>query len=106
MNKQLNKTPPQKLNFDDWIALGKSLYGEDVKTWQFTCPNCKLVNSIELNLEHGIKSEYAYSECIGRKVKGLGCDWAAYGLFSGPRELLNDDGSHKSYVFYFAKEVA
>jgi hypothetical protein len=97
--------PPQTLLFDEWMKLGKELYGDDVKLWEFTCPSCKLVNSIALNLEHGIKSEFAYSECIGRHTKKLGCDWAAYGLFNGPRELLQSDGTHRAYVFYFAKEV-
>jgi hypothetical protein len=57
-------------------------------------------------LSEGIKEERAYSECIGRHKEGIGCDWAAYGLFSGPRELLDEKGKHRSYVFYFAKEAA
>lgn len=93
----------------DWKQVGSDLYGDDVAKWEFACPSCKLILSGERMAEYKHKTKgnwQPYAECIGRYVAGIGCDWAAYGLFCGPREIVNEDGSHRAHVFYFAKEVA
>lgn len=41
------------------------------------------------------------SECIGRAVPGKGCDWAAFGLFSGPLFVLRESGAEAA-IFDFA----
>lgn len=93
----------------DWRQVGKDLYGDDVMSWEFICPSCGIVLSYNKFLDR--RAEITgqgwepTTECIGRYLPDVGCDWAAFGLFSGPRELVNEDGSHRSYVFYFAKEV-
>ena len=97
----------RSMKYQEWLNVGTELYGDDKKKWEFACPSCKLVMSFA-RYQH--KSEWLtdwqpYSECVGRYLSDEGCDWAAYGLFSGPREIINDDDTHKSYVFYFAKEA-
>ena len=88
----------------DWKALGAELYGEDVMDWQFACPACHTMLSFNSQLDNRekLKGWQPYSECVGRYLPKQGCDWAAYGLFSGPRTVESD--GKKIPVFYFAKE--
>lgn len=88
----------------EWKALGEELYGEDHMAWEFSCPSCHTMLSGNSQLENKakLKGWQPYSECIGRYLPNVGCDWAAYGLFSGPR-MVESDGD-KIPVFYFAKE--
>lgn len=97
----------RKMPETEWLKIGDELYGAEKTKWEFACPNCKLVMSFEKYepKKAKLKDWQPYAECVGRYLKDEGCDWAAYGLFSGPRELVNDDGSHRAHVFYFAKEV-
>ena len=106
----INPVIIRKMTEDEWRNIGTELYGEDVKAWEFVCPNCKMTLSynkfMDRRSEITGKGWEPTTECIGRYLKDVGCNWAAYGLFSGPRELINTDGSHRAYVFYFAKEQA
>lgn len=93
MNVALNPnaiTPPTTR--DEWQALGKRLFGDDQSKWVFRCPTCKNELSIAkvreiyaAELPKLRERGYAIEqECIGRHIAGVGCNWAAYGLFRGP----------------------
>ena len=94
----------------------KSRFGSDPMRWAFKCPACKDIATgadfLKAAKERGIGDPGTYAsarlgqECIGRTLgalstdqgkeyRGRGCDWAAYGLFSGPDfvEIPNGDGT-------------
>lgn len=66
---------------DEWKAEGEKLFGKDWENWKFKCPSCGNVASGKEFKDAGQDPNAMYCECIGRHVKGKGCDWAAYGLF-------------------------
>ncbi len=87
----------RKLTQAELMAEAKALFGDDVKTYAFECPRCGDVASIGDFLDASLDAGRAGQECIGRQlgalVKGAptnkrGCDWAAYGLFHGPWEIV------------------
>lgn len=90
-----------------WEQEGVRLFGPDKRKWRFVCPSCRNVMSIErVHLEFLEQypllkgSGYAIeAECIGRYLDGVGCDWAAYGLFRGP--VLVADGAAVIPCFAF-----
>lgn len=79
----------------------KSRFGDDLNKWAFICPQCGDIATIQdfkdaLAKDNDPTSDafgYHGQVCIGRVTKGRGCDWAAYGLFSGPEFIIMDDGS-------------
>lgn len=97
---------PQTMTAAEWYALGEKLFGSEVN-WRFTCPHCSNVMSLEkaralpaeqlARLRSGKWS--IESECIGRYV-AAGCNWAAYGLFSGPFFVTRPNGK-RTPVFGF-----
>jgi hypothetical protein len=93
---------------EQWEAKGAELFGPDNTKWRFVCPACGKELSIE-----SVRAELAEhlpvlrekrfaleQECVGRYVPGVGCNWVAYGLFSGP--LFVTDGEKKTPAFDFA----
>ena len=66
---------------EEWRMEGRKRFGLDFKNWKFKCPNCGNIASGAEFKEAGAEPNAIYQECIGRYVKGKGCDWAAYGLF-------------------------
>jgi hypothetical protein len=66
---------------DEWLAEGEKLFGKNYENWKFKCPKCGNVASGKEFKDAGENPNAMYCECIGRHVKGKGCDWAAYGLF-------------------------
>jgi len=99
-----------KLTESEWRKRGAELFGEDVARWRFKCPTCGHVASVEslraelTDEELGLlRGRYSLeAECIGRYLSDRGCDWAAYGLFSGPVFVLRDSG-RETPVFDFAE---
>jgi hypothetical protein len=97
----------QTMTEPEWQALGKALFGDDLTKWRFRCPTCGTVMSIEKartmpaeQLAKLRESKWSVEqECIGRHVDA-GCDWCAYGLFSGPFFVVRD-GGNKTPVFGF-----
>lgn len=84
----------------EWEAKGRELFGDDQDKWTFVCPSCGHEASVETvrakYAEHlpGLR-ERGYrieAECIGRYIHGVGCNWAAYGLFGGPLVVDCGDG--------------
>jgi hypothetical protein len=103
----------RKLTQAELVAEAKERFGDDPMKWAFRCPSCNDVASGEdfrkalhehpqTNLrtdEPVIASDVVGKECIGRTLgalnkgyKGRGCDWAAYGLFAGPWEVVLPNG--------------
>jgi hypothetical protein len=87
----------RKLTQQELLDEAARLFGPDPMTYAFRCPNCGDVATIKEFVEAG-DGERAGKECIGRLLgaltkpagrggenqNGRGCDWAAYGLISGP----------------------
>jgi hypothetical protein len=90
---------------EDWIKKGIELFGEDREKWRFHCPSCHNELSIEEARTKFASLEgcgwHPVSECIGRYTRDAGCDWCAYGLFSGPLFVKRDDET-VTPVFDFA----
>ena len=90
----------------DWQTEGRKLFGDDVMDWRFKCPQCGGVQTGRDFLEAGIPQAdvevRTYFSCIGRVVKGKGCDWSLGGLFKiHTVEILTPDGT-LTPVFEFA----
>lgn len=89
----------QKQTLEEWRNEAVERFGEKTANWKFICPRCGGVQSPQDFIEHGLEPQDAantsYQECIGRKVTGIGCDWAAFGLFGTlgkGREVITEDG--------------
>lgn len=76
MTKEANKSYTK----EEWLAEGKKRFGEYYEDYKFRCPRCGNVASGQEFKTAGAKPPAMCCECIGRYVKGKGCDWAAYGL--------------------------
>jgi len=80
------------------MAEAKAAFGDDWLDWAFRCPSCGDVASFRDFEEAGGEAAPCGQECIGRhlgalsgpmsKWEGRGCDWAAYGLFAGPWQII------------------
>jgi hypothetical protein len=97
----------------EWIAEGKSRFGEDFSKWRFVCPVCKHVASGQNFKDAGAKPRAMYQECIGRysasTERAFGdhipkgpCDYALYGLFRLPGVIVETQDGHKIMAFAFA----
>lgn len=104
----------RKLTQAEMLAELQDRFGDNPMDWAFQCPVCSDVATAadfgealaahprEINGEAVMTSDILGQECIGRslgalaknggKYKGRGCDWAAYGLFRGPWEVVLPDG--------------
>lgn len=109
---------PRKLTQAELVAEATERFGDDPLKVAFECPNCGDVATIG-DFPEGARSA-AGQECIGRHrgaLKGApttdsgrsiaerGCDWAAYGLFHGPWEIVMPDG-HSAWGFPLAAAPA
>ncbi|MBL1422663.1 MAG: hypothetical protein COC24_019320 [Alphaproteobacteria bacterium] len=91
-------------NYDEYMAEGKTLFGEDIKKWKFICPSCGLSQSAEDFKAHDIDGETIDHQigfsCIGRSVPDLGCNWTLGGLFSiHTLEVVKDGHTHMRFEF-------
>jgi len=106
----------RKLTQKELVAEATERFGKDPLKWAFRCPSCKDVATGQdfsealksrprkhaRSGEEVIASDVVGQECIGRSLgvlegpkdswSGRGCDWVAYGLFSGPWEVVLPDG--------------
>lgn len=95
----------RKLTQEELLSEAIERFGSDAMGFKFQCPHCGDVASIGEFRENGIDPGRAGQDCIGRhlgaldktkhrsaeayrKAGGRGCDWAAYGLFRGPWEIV------------------
>jgi hypothetical protein len=101
----------RKLTQAELGAEARKRFGDDVKKYAFICPNCQDVATIQDFIDAGDGAR-AGQECIGRLLGALrssrpntrGCDWAAYGLFCGPWEIVlpAKDGKPERSAWSFA----
>lgn len=64
-----------------WTALGEKLYGKDRAKWKFKCVHCGHVQTPQDFINIKQEPDNVTSQCIGRHLKGVGCDWVLFGLF-------------------------
>jgi hypothetical protein len=90
---------------DDWVAEAKKRFGDDLKKWQFVCPQCKTVQTIQDFIDADVEKEtisrvIAFS-CIGRFTEDKGCDWTLGGLFRIHKvEIIMESGeNHPAFEF-------
>lgn len=90
-------TAYRKLTQDELMAEATKLFGDDPKKFAFECPQCKDVATIQDFIDvdaphaagqHCIGRELGALKNDGKKYDGRGCNWAAYGLFRGPWEVV------------------
>ncbi|KIL37972.1 hypothetical protein SD70_29685 [Gordoniibacillus kamchatkensis] len=98
-----------KQTMEEWRTEAKERFGEKTADWRFICPRCGNEQTPRDFVEKaGMKAEDAantsYQGCIGREVKGIGCDWAAYGLFGtlGKGRIVIAPNGKEVEVFDFA----
>lgn len=116
MNSKTDRKFPahRKLTQAELMAEATERFGDDWLAWAFQCPICGDVASFADFKAAGAKAAVCGQECIGRTLgalskgngeyTGRGCDWAAYGLFHGPWEVVlpADDKNPERSVWSFA----
>ena len=87
----------------------RARFGDDPWKWAFECPRCGDVATAG-DFPEGERDRLG-RECVGRALgilkknqvyKGRGCDWAAFGLFRGPWEIIMPSG-RSSWAFPLAE---
>lgn len=95
----------RKLTQEELLSEAIERFGSDPMDFKFICPHCGDVAAIRDFRDAGADPGRAGQECIGRHLGALdkskhpsaeayrkagnrGCDWAAYGLFRGPWEIV------------------
>lgn len=80
--------------YDDWVKELKVRFGEDPKKWAFVCPACGHIQTAQDFIDNNIQDveRKVYFSCIGRYVKGIGCDWTLGGLLSIHKHVIIKDG--------------
>jgi hypothetical protein len=70
------------IDYDIWLSQLKIKFGDDPKNWAFKCPSCGNIQNGHDFINNNIESPESkvYYSCIGRYVKGIGCDWTLGGL--------------------------
>lgn len=95
------------ISWDAWIQKAKDLFGKNPMDWKFKCVSCGMVQTIQdfilAGVERDVAVQIVYQECIGRHVKGKGCDWALYGLLNIHELEVERDGERMP-VFRFTEE--
>lgn len=91
---------------EEWLEEMRERFPSS-KEAAFVCPRCGGVQTLADFEDKGLDPQRAYSDCIGRYVEGLGCDWAAYGLLGTlGRGRLVAAGEREFEVFDFAPAAA
>lgn len=101
----------------EWLDLGEKLHGHRrFREWEFQCPVCGHVQSIDAVLERAdtFKSQLTAQEvgnwiffsCEGRVHKGTGCDYTQGGLFTIGTQVVEsiDDPTNTVAAFYYASD--
>lgn len=87
--------------FDDFCNKMKSIHGEDPKNWRFKCPSCGETQSPKDFIDAGIEEPESktHFSCIGRWVKGRGCNWSLGGLIQiNELTIIKDGKPFKSFA--------
>lgn len=85
------------VTLDEWKKEAESIFGEgsNVKTWQFKCVSCGQSQTLQEFIDAKIENADTrfYYSCIGRYVKGRGCDWTLGGLLTiHTKEVISQEG--------------
>lgn len=93
---------------EEWLEQGKEHYGEDFGDWEFRCLNCGNIQSIKSVVSRNPELKGAEvalwigCACEGRHTKGIGCDWALFGLFQiHEKEVVIGDKRSRAFPFAF-----
>jgi len=94
------------MTLDAWRDEAARRFGPKGRDWKFKCAQCGETQSLKEFVDAGMTLEEAQSRahfsCIGRWVKGRGCDWTLGGLFRiHTMEVQTPDGE-LTPVFEFA----
>lgn len=93
-----------------WIEEGKRRFGMPARRWQFVCPSCGTVQTGQMLLDAGLSVEQVTAaigfSCVGRHVRGIGCDWSLGGLLQIHTLEVIDEKGKASPVFEFAPAPA
>lgn len=103
----------RKLTQAELWAEARERFGGDPADWAFQCPKCDDIATMKDFTDAGPGASFVGQECIGRHLgalkkpySGRGCDWAAYGLFHGPWEVVlpaeGDKPEHSVWSFPLA----
>jgi hypothetical protein len=112
MSNQPAPSGAETITQGELLAELRKRFGDDPKAWAFVCPSCGDVASatdFRVALDANGRGDEPASNhlgqvCIGRILgalkreqpqggyKSRGCDWAAFGLFSGPMFVIFPDG--------------
>ena len=66
---------------NEWQAELARRFGPYMEDYRFVYPHCGRINTERELRNAGAKMDDVAQCCVGRFVLGLGCDWAAWGLF-------------------------
>jgi hypothetical protein len=99
-NEQTLQQAMKRMTRDEFCAVCVDRFGPDTKQWQFVCPMCGTVQSVQQYYDAGLDEEHVQRvvgfSCIGRftgqrdegiaaKSRGetwrMGCNWTLGGLF-------------------------
>jgi hypothetical protein len=103
---------PLRMTKKEWMAKGKTLFGEDFLKWRFVCPACRHVQAVgdfKLYKDKGATPDSARCECIGRydghidvdMGAGQPCNYCGNGLFRLSPVLVIDENSKETAAFAF-----
>ena len=91
------------LTLDEWKQKAISLFGEDHAKWRFACAHCGESQTLQEFIDAGIENpgNKFYFSCIGRWIKGRGCDWTLGGLFQIHKTEVKSEEGKNIPVFEF-----
>lgn len=89
----------------EWRERGKKLFGEDWMQWQFVCPVCKHVASVQDYKNAGAPQNAVAFSCVGRWDATIDCNYAGGGFIRlNPVEVVGENGdTHTLFEFAEAK---
>lgn len=87
---------------DQWLLELRERFAT-IDAAAFACPSCGRRQTLGDFKARGLDPQRAYSDCLGRYVPEIDCDWAAYGLLGtlGKGRLVLT-GERELEVFDFA----
>ena len=94
----------RKTTHAEWLKEAVEKFGDDAKKWEFVCPSCKTVQTVQDFMDAEVEKEtiekvIAFS-CIGRFTKEKGCDWTLGGLFQiHELEVAFEGKNHPRFEF-------
>ena len=95
----------EKISLAEYGRRGNKKFGTDRKLWRYKCPKCGGIQTYQDFMDNEIfdpDDKYMFS-CIGRWVKGRGCDWTLGGSFKIHKmEVKTLDGKYHP-IFEFAE---